>query len=158
MKKIIMAVAALGSMALSAPVMANDFQGFRAEVTAGVDDVTSGPDLTDVTYGVGFGYDHQFGRVVAGVEASVDNVFDRRDLGVAARLGYAVTDSVLVYGKVGYQNWEVIPNTKLDGLRLGGGLEVNVAGPFYVKGEYRWTDFQAGVGRHAGLVGAGIRF
>ena len=156
MKKIIFAAAvALGLSA--APAMASDFSGPRFEITAGADDVTNGVDPTDVTYGAALGYDHQFGKVVVGVEATAANVFDRADLGVGARLGYVVNDNVLAYARGGYTNLD-LGKRSVDGLTVGGGLEVNVAGPVYGKVEYRYTDFEGGLGRHGGLVGVGIRF
>lgn len=156
MKKIIFAAAvALGLSA--APAMAQDFQGPRFEITAGADDVTNGVDPTDVTYGAALGYDLQLGKVVVGVDATAANVFDRADLGVSARLGYVVNDNVLAYGRAGYTSLDFGARSA-DGLTVGGGLEVNVAGPVYGKVEYRYTDFEAGLGRHGGLVGVGIRF
>lgn len=153
------ALVALAATAFVAtPAMASDFAGPRLEVTAGADDVTAGVDPTDVTYGVGAGYDVQFGKVVVGVEAALDNVFDRRDIAVGGRLGYVVNDNVLAYGKVGYANWRQVAGADIEGLRLGGGLEVNLAGPVYGKVEYRYTDFEGGLGKHGGLVGVGIRF
>lgn len=151
-------VAAAAAAFVATPALAGDFSGPRFEVTAGADDVTDGVDPTEVTYGAGLGYDLQFGKVVAGVEASIDNAFDRRDIGVGARLGYVVNDNVLAYGKVGYANWRQVAGVDTEGLRLGGGLEVNVAGPVYSKVEYRYTDFEGGQGKHGGLVGVGLRF
>lgn len=157
MKNYMIAVAATAA-AFATPAMAADFSGPRLEVTAGADDVTNGVDPTEVAYGAGAGYDLQIGKVVVGVEATVDNVFDRRDLGVGGRLGYVINDNVLAYGKVGYSNFKPTTRLELEGLRLGGGLEVNLAGPVYAKAEYRYTDFEGGVGKHGGLVGVGLRF
>jgi outer membrane immunogenic protein len=161
MKKLI-ALAALATAAFTAPAMASDFAGPRIEVTAGADDINKGVDPTDVTYGAALGYDLQFGKVVLGAEATAANVFDRADLGVAARLGYVLNENVLAYTRVGYTSLErpairgVTP--KLDGVTVGGGLEVNVAGPVFAKAEYRYTDFDGNLGRHGGLVGIGLRF
>lgn len=157
MKNLLIA-SAIATATIATPAAANDFAGPRIEVTAGADDVTGGVDPTDVTYGVGVGADVQLGRVVAGVEASVDNVFDRRDIGVGARLGVVLNDNVLAYGKVGYANWRQVAGVDTEGLRLGGGLEVNLAGPVYGKVEYRYTDFDGTAGKHGGLVGFGLRF
>lgn len=161
MKKLI-ALAALATAAITTPAMARDFQGPRFEVTSGADDVTKGVDPTDITYGAALGYDRQFGKVVVGVEATAANVFDRADLGVAARLGYVLNENVLAYTRVGYTNLErpVVRGAtpKLDGVTVGGGLEVNVRGPVYAKAEYRYTDFEGAVGRHGALVGVGVRF
>tara|TARA_R110000868_G_scaffold173655_8_gene409928 strand:- start:376 stop:852 length:477 start_codon:yes stop_codon:yes gene_type:complete len=144
---------------VSAPAMANDFTGVRAEVTAGIDDVTNGVDPTKVSYGLGAGVDAElYSNVIVGVEATVDNVFDRRDIGAAVRVGYVVADTALIYGKVGYANWKQTTSTELEGLRVGGGIEANLYGPVYGKVEYRYTDFDGGVGQHGGLVGLGLRF
>lgn len=159
MKSLVMAaVAALAFIAT--PAVANEFTGVRAEVTAGLDDVTNGVDPTEVTYGAGVGVDAElYKNVIVGVEATIDNVFDRRNIGAGARLGYVVSNKVMVYGKVGYANWKQTTTAELEGLRLGGGVEVKVAGPVYAKAEYRYTDFNRGnVGQHGGLVGVGVRF
>ena len=162
MKNFVIGAALALSALVATPAMANDFAGPRIEVTAGADDVKNGVDTTDITYGAALGYDLQFGKVVAGVDATAANVFDKADLGVGARLGYVLNENVLAFTRVGYTNLErpAIGGRALDleGLTLGGGLEVNVAGPVYGKIEYRYTDFDAGVGRHGGLVGVGVRF
>lgn len=169
MKKLI-ALAALATAAFTTPAMASDFAGPRFEVTAGADDVTGGVDATDIAYGAALGYDLQFGKVVVGAEATAANIFDRADLGVAARLGYVLNENVLAYGRVGYTNLErpqtcngarpavCLASANLEGVAVGGGLEVNVAGPVFAKTEYRYTDFEGNVGRHGVLVGVGIRF
>lgn len=159
MKKTIFALAAATVAVVSTPAMANPFTGVRAEVTAGADSVTGGIDTTDVAYGVGAGLDAElYKNIVVGVEANVDNVLDRRNVGASARLGYVVADTVLVYGKVGYSNWKQTTTAELEGLRLGGGLEAKLLGPVYGKVEYRYTDFNGNVGQHGGLVGIGLRF
>jgi len=156
MKKLI-ALAALATAAFATPAMASDFAGPRFEVTAGADDVTGGVDPTDITYGAALGYDLQLGKVVVGAEATAANVFDRADLGAAARLGYVLNENVLAFTRVGYSNLDLGARSA-DGLTVGGGLEVNVAGPVFAKAEYRYTDFEGNLGRHGGLVGVGIRF
>lgn len=156
MKKLI-ALAALATAAFASPAMASDFAGPRIEVTAGADDVTGGVDPTDVTYGGVLGYDLQVGKVVLGVEATAANVFDRADLGAAARLGYTLNKNVLAYTRVGYTNLDLGAQSA-DGLAVGGGLEVKLVGSTFVKAEYRYTDFDGNLGRHGGLVGFGLRF
>ena len=156
MKKLILATTVAFGL-VSAPAMANDFSGTRIEVTAGADDVTGGVDPTDVTYGGVLGYDLQFGKVVLGVEATAANVFDRADLGAAARLGSTLNKNGLAYGRVGYTNLDLGAQS-VDGLSVGGGLEVKLVGPVFTKVEYRYTDFDGGLGRHGGLVGFGLRF
>ena len=157
MKKTLVTLAAAAAASLATPAFAGDFAGPRFEVTAGADDVTGGVDPTDVTYGAALGYDLQYGKVVVGAEATAANVFDRADLGLGARLGYVLNENVLGYVRGGYTNLD-LGRRSIDGLTVGGGLEVNVSGPVYTKVEYRYTDFERGVGRHGGLVGVGIRF
>jgi outer membrane immunogenic protein len=165
---------ALAALALAAtPVMAGDFTGPRFEVTTGVDDVTSGVDATDIAYGAALGYDLQLkNKLVVGVEAAAGNVFDKReiDLSVAARVGYVLNKNVLAFGRVGLTNLErpqtctgtrtvVCRATKnAEGITVGGGVEVAVAGPFYGKAEYRYTDFDGKLARQGATVGVGLRF
>lgn len=169
MKKILFVAAAAAALSAT-PAMAADFSGPRIEATAGVDDVTSGVDTTDIAYGAALGYDIQLNKLVIGVEATAANVLEKADLGAAARLGYVLNDNVLAFGRVGYNSLErpqtctgtrpvVCRNTvNAEGLTVGGGLEVNVAGPVYGKVEYRYTDFDDNLARHGGLVGIGLRF
>ena len=157
MKKLI-AIAALATAALSTPAMASEFAGPRLEVTAGADEVRNGVDPTDIAYGAALGYDLQFGKVVVGAEATAANVFDRADFGAAARLGYTLNKNVLAYTRVGYTKLERSAAVKVDGLTVGGGLEVKLIGSTFAKAEYRYTDFDGNLGRHGGLVGFGLRF
>lgn len=156
MKKIIFAISAmLASALIATPAMAEDFTGFRLEATTGVDDVTGIRERgEDVSYGVAAGYDAPLGdKFIVGVEANVDNAFDYRDIGASARVGYKVTDSVLVYGKAGYTDFR-----GLEGVRLGGGVEAVVTGRVYVKAEYLYSDLERNAGRNQGLIGVGVRF
>jgi outer membrane immunogenic protein len=137
--------------------MASEFAGPRLEVTAGADEVRNGVDATDIAYGAALGYDLQFGKVVVGAEATAANVFDRADLGAAARLGYTLNKNVLAYTRVGYTNLDLGARSA-EGLTVGGGLEVKLIGSTFAKAEYRYTDFDGNLGRHGGLVGFGLRF
>ncbi len=160
MKKIMIAAALAATALVATPAMAGDFTGPRVELSAGVDDVTKGINSKDVTYGAAVGFDVGIApRATVGLEANVDNVFDdERTIGASARVGYEVVNGALVYGKVGYTNYRDVFSRKLDGVRVGGGLDVIVTGPFYVGAEYAYTDLQANVGRHEGKVKVGIRF
>lgn len=158
--KFIGVILAAAAASLAVPAYAADFTGPRIEVTAGVDDVKNVRDTTDVTYGATVGLDTDVGGtpLIVGVEASVDNVFDRRDIGVAARAGIRASDNVLLYGKVGYANFKDANSRELDGLRVGGGLEFALTNNLFVGAEYRYTDFQAGVGKHGAVARLGVRF
>lgn len=159
MKKMIIAMAlALGACTAAQPVLANDFGGVYASATAGFDNVTKGIDRTDVVYGANAGVNVPVGNAIIGVEATLDNVFERREVGASARLGYAISPSVLLYGEVGYTNYKDVFNRKLDGLRYGGGIEYNISPHTFVSAEYRRTDYEGKSGKNAGLVGVGVRF
>ena len=149
---------ALAAACQPAEASANEFGGVYVAATAGLDDVTSRPDTTDVVYGANAGVNIPLGDAIVGVEATLDNVFeDQREFGASARLGYTF-DQVMLYGEAGYANYRDVFSQELDGLRVGGGLEYNISDNAYVSAEYRYTDFEAGAGKHAGLVGLGIRF
>lgn len=195
MKHFLVATAAL---AMASTAHAADFTGPRVELRTGWDRVSidgvrsADPATVDVdaredgiAYGLALGYDHALGdRVIVGVEAAVDlsdndfagtvgtlryDVDPKRDIELAARLGTKLTDSILLYGKVGYSNARV--KTRLtsgsttiadssngDGVRIGGGLEVALTDRVYAKAEYRYTDYEAGVSRNQVLTGIGFRF
>lgn len=110
---------------------------------------------------------------VGGVIVATDRLCAKakRDLYVGGRLGFT-TGSTLIYGKAGYTNLRVgasyddgttatttdFSNSRnLDGVRVGAGLEKNL-GRVSVKAEYRYSNYEDGVSRHQGVVGAGIRF
>jgi outer membrane immunogenic protein len=157
MKNIAIVAAALAAVAAS-PAFAGTFTGPRIEATAGYNDVTNVPSNRDFAYGVEAGYDLGLTKkITVGVEAGADNVLDRRDINVGARLGYALNDHALVHVNVGYDNFRNLQAHTLDGLRLGAGVDLNVAGPVYLLADYRHTDF-GGVKKNAVVGGVGFRF
>lgn len=158
MKKIIAYIAAGALLATSSVAAAKGFEGPFLEANAGYDDVTGQIDTKDVVYGATAGYNVDINGVIVGADVSVDNVFDRSDVGVSGKLGYNINDRVMPYAKVGYANFRDVFSRKLDGLRVGGGLELNLTKNLYTKVEYRYTDFEAGVGKHGVVTGLGIRF
>lgn len=154
MKTFVILAAAL--CAFATPALAADFTGPRIEATTGYQDVTG--NRTNLTYGANAGYDVKvLGPVRAGVEVGVDNVFDRRNINVGARLGVKICDSALAYAKVSYANYHDISFNNLDGARFSGGLELKVLGPVYTKVEYRHDDFGA-TKTNAAFAGVGLRF
>jgi outer membrane immunogenic protein len=195
MKHLLIAAAVLG---FASTAHAADFTGPRVELRTGWDRVsidglrsanpaTANVDAREdgITYGLALGYDHALSdRVIVGVEAAVDlsdnefsgtvgtlsyDVDAKRDIELAARIGTKLTDSILLYGKVGYSNARV--QTRLtsgattlsessngDGVRVGGGLEVALTDQVYAKAEYRYTNYEAGVSRNQVLTGIGFRF
>ncbi|MGF7150624.1 outer membrane immunogenic protein [Sphingomonas zeicaulis] len=96
----------------------------------------------------------------------------KRDLYVGARVGTAVTPSTLLYAKAGYTNarfgydyddggngdLDYGNGTNLDGVRVGAGVEQKLGPNTFVKGEYRYSNYEAGVSKNQVLAGFGVRF
>ena len=60
------------------------------------------------------------------------------------RLGYLVNSNTLVYGLAGYTeaHFEMplgMPGVDYSGWTAGAGIETNLGGPLFLKGEYRFT-------------------
>lgn len=162
------------ALGVAAPAFAQDtaaeanFTGFRVEGHLGYDRpnielnrfdfdptvVTSDEVEGDgLLYGVGVGYDFDFGGVVAGVEAGIDwttaegkvEIFDEtvdtgidfgRDIEIGARVGTRIGNNTLIYLKGAYTNFKVefpasdevdladeSSSNDFDGWRVGGGIE-----------------------------------
>lgn len=159
-----------------------------------------------ILYGGQLGYDFQAGRAIVGVEGEVtgsttdtraDSMLaagDRfqldagRDLYAGARVGVAVSPQAMIYAKGGYTNakldviasdgtTDVEGDFKLDGYRVGAGIEHAIGNSFlsngFVKLEYRYSnygdakfdfdggatdDFDIDTDRHQIVAGIGIRF
>lgn len=126
MRKTIFVAVLLAGVAAT-PAMAQEnapFTGARVEGLIGYDNVNiSGVKNPDgLTYGVGVGYDFQFGGALVGIEGDADNSNaktcfrdvstpgDRlclkagRDLYVGGRVGTVVGGKALLYFKAGYTN------------------------------------------------------
>lgn len=184
MKKFIVAAMVAGA-SMSAPAFAQDtltdLGGFRLEGLA----TYEGNDGKAIGYGVGIGYDAQVGGVVLGIEAEAIRPGDKecetgvngsiclqtdRDLYLGARIGVPVGSKALVYAKAGYTNVAIEGEIdlateppigldyKLDGVRVGGGLQAGLGKNLYVKGEYRYSNYDQGLDKHTGVVGLGFKF
>ena len=157
MKNLIIAAAL--AMAAVSPAMASDFTGPRVAVTAGYDNVTRTTDTTKVTYNGVVGIDVPFIKnTIVGAQVDVGNVFDRRDIGVSARLGYVFNPTVMVAAHVGYSNYKDALSRSLDGIKYGATLEVATKGPVYFLADYTHTNYSQSVGKNAVSLGAGLRF
>jgi outer membrane immunogenic protein len=141
-----------------------------------------------VGYGAAVGYDKQMGGAVVGVEAEYSDSDNRtcvgaasvadprlcvktgRDLYAGGRVGTVVGGSTLLYAKAGYTNAQAkltsddgasqvtLDKANLDGVRVGAGVEHAVGPRSFVKAEYRYSNYEAGVERHQAMAGFGFRF
>jgi outer membrane immunogenic protein len=141
-----------------------------------------------VGYGAAVGYDMQMGGLVVGAEAEYSDSDNRtcggsatvadprlclksgRDLYAGGRVGTVIGGSTLLYAKAGYTNAQAkltsddgtdqitLDKSNLDGVRVGAGVEHAVGPRSYVKAEYRYSNYEAGVQRHQGMAGFGFRF
>lgn len=155
-------------------------------------------------YGVEIGYDVAVGGAVLGVEAEINDstgkvetstsdpnffgfgrVSKDRDIYVGARAGILATPSTLAYIKGGYTNARLDveasdgvtrtdANFKLDGWRLGAGVEQAIGRNAFAKLEYRYSNygsaefeypngattssFDIDTDRHQVVAGVGFRF
>jgi outer membrane immunogenic protein len=159
--------------------------------------------IDGAAYGIGVGFDFQAGPVVLGVEGeyvdssgeqefgeSIDGteflgrIETGRDIYVGGRIGFALAPRTLIYGKAGYTNTTIESaftnnantvdfDTSVDGYRLGAGIEQSVANNVYIKGEYRYSnynglkldddlfgdeDLDIDLDRHQVMFGLGLRF
>ncbi|MFD1949485.1 outer membrane protein [Sphingomonas arantia] len=143
--------------------------------------------------------------LIAGVEAGIEDSSIRecsevfgldeacikagRTVEVGGRLGQALSSRVMVYARAAYVNSRVKANyvdfegildnesakANVDGVRLGAGFEAAVTPNLYLKGEYRYTDYNnyslttnysdgssdrttLSLDRHQILGGIGLRF
>jgi len=180
-------VAAATAAGLASPVSAQEaesgqFAGPKVEAVAGIsEEIFVGGGLGyDFQKGkFVFGVD---GEVTTSVEKDCEvlmsNIQDRlclklgRDLYAGGRVGFALGRGTLLYGKLGYSNLRLKdsydPGTgggsgfefarKLDGVRVGAGLEQKLGRNAYVKGEWRYSNYENDNYKHDGLIGIGFRF
>lgn len=149
-------------------------------------------DADSAVYGVSAGYDLSLGSAFVGVEGELstsggstefpDSFSGARDgldadgqYYIGARAGVALTPGIAAYGKVGYTSLDTKAFTSagsLDelednagGLRFGGGLQVQLPGPFEGRVEYRRSRYEDTADGAFGdvttdqvVAGVGVRF
>ncbi len=100
-----------------------------------------------------------------------------RDLYVGGRVGAQLFQGSFIYAKAGYTNQRVRleyddggngnldfnVGDNLDGVRVGAGVEFGIptlgfGSSAFVKGEYRYSNYEQGVEKHQALAGVGFRF
>jgi outer membrane immunogenic protein len=159
--------------------------------------------IEGVAYGIAVGYDFNIGTLVVGAEAelsdsSAEQEFNEtidgtaflgrietgRDIYLGGRIGFTATPTTLVYVKGGYTNTSLKSSfaananttdfdTKVDGYRVGAGVEQMLGRNVYAKAEYRYSnynglrldddvfgdeDFDIDLDRHQVVAGIGLRF
>ena len=164
------------------------YQGLHVDSANG----TTTAKADSAVYGVEAGYDLSLGSAFVGVEGEVstsdgstrfpgtaagayDSLKANGQYYVGARAGIALTPGIAAYGKVGYTSLstkaftsagtltELKDNT--DGIRYGGGLQVDLPGPLEARVEYRRSRYKDAVGGTYGdattdqvVAGVGVRF
>lgn len=160
--------------------------------------------INGIAYGVGAGFDFDAGGAIIGLEGEwmmseasseydttgfstvgIRNIDAGRDMYLGARVGVAVMPMTLLYIKGGYTNasmnvlatdnmTDVKTDLDLDGWRVGAGFEQALTDNIFLKGEYRYSQYQEGelqspsgyetsrfavdLDRHQIMVGVGARF
>ena len=167
--------AAAAALAFATPAMAQDAPaapaGFRVEALVGWDRPSiDGFHDNGVLFGVGAGYDVAVGQAVSlgvDVEASdstakKSGVSTRRDLYAGGRVNFAVAPNANVYVRGGYTNarfkLEDVGSGNADGFRVAGGGQFGIGGKAYVGGEYRYSNYEAGISRNQVALTVGTRF
>jgi outer membrane immunogenic protein len=111
------------------------------------------------------------GVVVANDELCVEA---GRELSVGGRVGFVAGTNALVYGHAGYTNARIdvdytdatgaqnpafaSESVNLDGIRVGGGVELGIGRNAFAKAEYRYSNYEQGFDRHQVVGGIGLRF
>lgn len=155
--------AAVAAAAVATPAFAQDsastnqFTGARIGANIGVaDDSFLGTD--SFTYGAEAGYDFDLNGNTVGLTAEIQDSKDLdRELALTARGGTKVAKNALVYLAAGYSNLKV-EGFKLDGIRVGAGVEVAPQDNVFVKLEQRYGNYEAGVHLWQTVFGVGVRF
>ncbi|WP_127077936.1 outer membrane protein [Rhodomicrobium lacus] len=148
----------VGGAAVNHDISASAFGGY---VSGELDGVSS----TGVFGTVEVGYDRQYGNFVVGVFANYDFGDDVKSTAsasffgeggsidatlkdywtVGGRVGYLVNTSTLAYVLAGYSEASVevdhLGSDDFTGWTVGGGLETKLGGNWFLKGEYRYTEF-----------------
>jgi len=156
------------------------------------DDGSVTADADSAVYGINAGYDLSLGSLFVGVEGELsksggstefpDSFGGARDgleadgqYYIGARAGVALTPGIAAYGKVGYTALDTSAFTSsgsleeleqnTDGLRFGGGLQIQLPGPLEGRVEYRRSRYDNVADADFGkattdqvVAGIGLRF
>lgn len=160
------------------------------EVTSTDGSVTA--DANSAVYGVNAGFDLNFGNAFVGVEGELstsdgstrfpgtiagarEGLETNGQYYIGARAGFALSPGIAAYGKVGYTALDTRAFTEsgslsdleenTDGLRFGGGLQIQLPGPLEARVEYRRSTYKDLADASQGeastdqfVAGIGLRF
>ena len=189
MKKLAMLALPLVAV-MSSPAMAQDtVGGFRLEALFGFESLVAeyeeGEDRqgeNGIFGGAGIGYDFPLGAALSvGADAEftigstdtdatdVGRIKAKRDIYVGGRITSQLSETVAVYGKLGYTNQRIQLVTEnddedftlsgnLDGVRAGAGVRFSSDNNTYYGLEYRYSNYEADVERHQGALILGYKF
>ncbi|WP_120076431.1 outer membrane protein [Aurantiacibacter odishensis] len=155
-------------------------------------DGTVSADADSVVYGLNASYDLALGNAFVGIEGEIstsngstefpgsfagarDGLEANGQYYLGARAGVALTPGISAYGKVGYTALDTRAFTtagslseldeNADGLRFGGGLQVQLPGPLEARLEYRRSQYNHVADSDFGdattdqvVAGVGVRF
>ncbi|MFT4080346.1 outer membrane protein [Rhodomicrobium sp.] len=152
----------VGAEAVNHDLDFSEYYGSNSQSLAGLDGISA----TGVIGTVEVGYDRQYGNFVGGVFFNYDfgdDVSTDAHLGpinasfkqtdswtVGGRLGYLVNPSTLAYVLGGYtestfelgvSEFGFSKDVDYSGWTIGGGLQTRLGGNWFLKGEYRYTEF-----------------
>jgi outer membrane immunogenic protein len=176
--------------AVSSPALAQETTagGFRLEALFGIDSLKAEYEEGEgrkseggIFGGAAIGYDFPMGTALSvGADAeftigSTDTNIDegrlkaKRDFYVGGRVTGQVSETIALYGKLGYTNQRIQFETEdedeeltlagnLDGIRAGAGIRFSSDNNAYYGLEYRYSNYEADVDRHQGVLFIGYKF
>jgi outer membrane immunogenic protein len=175
MRSFVRLTAALAGCA-AVPALAAEpgFVGSHVAVVAGWDQTDVGPDLPPregLVYGLAGGHDWAAGPLRLGVEgefagatakAMVSGGSQRvgRSFYVGGRLGVPLAAAVQLYAKGGYANGRFSGPVDYtgDGWRIGGGGEFAFTSRFFLRTEFRYSDYGRRARGQQAVAMLGVRF
>lgn len=158
-----LAAATLLSMAgISAAHADTPLAGGYAGVQGGYDIFGFGTNGKGIEGGVYMGYNAPVAeKVLVGGEvnfnltdakSSLAGAKAKNDYGIAARAGYLVTDSSMLYVRGGYSRALIrvdnLGSKHFDGWNVGGGIEAALTDSMSVRAEFVYTRYNSGLGLH----------
>jgi outer membrane immunogenic protein len=164
------------------------YEGLELEATSGAATATA----DSAVYGINAGYDLNLGNAFVGIEGELstsdgstrfpgtvagarEGLETNGQYYIGARAGLALTPGIAAYGKVGYTALDTRAFTEsgslselednADGLRFGGGVQLQLPGPLEARIEYRRSTYkdlaepgQDRASTNQVVAGIGLRF